>query len=109
MNKKVGKTTAMKPMQCSHSLRPLLGQLKPFPAEYVVSGPSGVFGAHFEAGRKDDAIHFKLFAVRNDTPLGNRMNAFSFSVDQMNVLSVESRQVIVVKTRPFTKLPVPGL
>src|ERR1700733_9653452 len=56
---------------------------------------------HLEAGRIDKHVELVLFALEHWALLRNLRDALALGVDQVNVVPVEGRQIVVVEAWPL--------
>ena len=76
-------------MQGRNTLRPFVFQTDAVATNQIVARSTSIVRAYLEAGRKDNAVEAELFAVGDNTRLGDFVDAPAFCVDQMHVRAVK--------------------
>ena len=104
-DEQIWKPAGVQTVQRSHSIRPFVTEFQAASVNQIISATTGVVGTDFEPRRKDDAVQLNQFAVGNNSPLGNFIDTLAISINQVNVVPVKSRQIVIMETGPLTKLP----
>src|SRR5580700_579789 len=87
----------------------MLGQRRAVRAVDFEAARSRWCDAEFEAGSINDQIDWILRAVEYDPVAADPVDAPALCVDQRDVRTVESRQVVVAEARPLAEAAVVGL
>ena len=105
----VRKAAALETVQGAHAVAPLLRKREPVAPLHLVAGPTGVRGAHLEAGGEDEAVQLVFHAVGDHALLRDALHALALRIHQRDVGVVEGDQVVVMEARPLAELAIPRL
>ena len=75
-------------------------------ADQIVACPAGVVCADFKPGGENNAVHCKVVAIGDNAVWSDFVNAAALCVDQVDIVAIERRQVLIVKAGTFTELSI---
>src|SRR4030095_14488575 len=96
-DEQVRKPAGVEPVEGRHALGPFLRQRLAVSAGGFTTRPPRVARADLEARGIDDAVDLVLDAARDDTVLGDALDAATVRVDQRDVVAIERVEVLVVE------------
>ena len=97
----------MGPVQCSHSISPVFGERNTFLPLKVKPSALSMRGAYLKSRCEDQAIERVMLAVDDHSIWCHCFNTPPICVDQSCAWFVERIEIIIMKARPFTQLPIP--
>ena len=105
----IGETVHMHAVQRARTFSPFLGKAQPVAAIDLIARTLRVARANFKARRIDEAVEFIFNAVNHHTFFGDALDAATLRVDEMDIGTVEGREIFVVEAGALAELIVIGL
>ena len=93
----------MHAVKTGHAVGPFIGNRQTVDTADLITGAARIIRADFKTGSENNAIDLIGNIVKHHGIFGDPRHAATVRINQMHIGAVETGEIIIVKTWPFTK------